>query len=84
MLYGAPEVPGQEKEPVQRVPHSPLLGYQRGASERSTLFSLPWMKFQKNKQNQKIQKQKRMKMKMKMKGWGGGTCETKLNAYTMI
>ena len=57
MLYGAPEVPGQEKEPVQRVAHSPLLGYQGGASERSTLFSLPWMKkFQKNKQNQKIQK----------------------------
>jgi len=44
MLYGAPEVPGQEKEPVQRVPPSPLLGYQGGASERSTLFSLPWMK----------------------------------------
>ena len=57
MPYGAPEVPGQEKEPVQRVAHSPLLGYQGGASERSTLFSLPWMKkFQKNKQNQKIQK----------------------------
>jgi len=50
-------VPGQEKETVQRVIHSPLLGYQGGASERSTLFSLPWMKkFQKNKQNQKIQK----------------------------
>jgi hypothetical protein len=50
-------VPGQEKEHRQRVIHSPLLGYQGGASERSTLFSLPWMKkFQKNKQNQKIQK----------------------------
>jgi len=50
-------VPGQEKETVQRVIHSPLLGHQGGASERSTLFSLPWMKkFQKNKQNQKIQK----------------------------
>ena len=57
MLYGAPEVPGQEKETVSRVIHSPLLGLQGGASERSTLFSLPWMKkFQKNKQNQKIQK----------------------------
>jgi hypothetical protein len=50
-------VPGQEKEPMRRVIHSPLLGYQGGASERSTLFSLPWMKkFQKNKHNQKIQK----------------------------
>jgi hypothetical protein len=50
-------VSGQEKETVQRVIHSPLLGCQGGASERSTLFSLPWMKkFQKNKQNQKIQK----------------------------
>jgi len=39
-------------------------------------------KFQKNKQIKKFKKQKRMKMKMK--GWGGGTCETKLNAYTMI
>jgi hypothetical protein len=48
---------GQEKETVPRVIHSPLLGLQGGASERSTLFSLPWMKkFQKNKQNQKIQK----------------------------
>jgi hypothetical protein len=57
MLYEAPEVPGQEKEPMRRVIHSPLLGYQGGASERSTLFSLPWMKkFQKNKHNQKIQK----------------------------
>jgi hypothetical protein len=74
---------GQEKETVPRVIHSPLLGLQGGASERSTLFSLPWMKkSQKNKQNQKFKKQKRMKMKMK--GWGGGTCETKLNAYTMI
>ncbi len=44
MLYEAPEVPGQEKEPIQRVTHSPLLGRQGGASERSTLFSLPWMK----------------------------------------
>jgi len=70
MLYGAPEVPGQEKEPMQRVTHSPLLGYQGGASERSTLFSLPWMKFQKNKQNQKIQKQKRMKNENeRMGGW---------------
>jgi hypothetical protein len=42
---------------MRRVIHSPLLGYQGGASERSTLFSLPWMKkFQKNKHNQKIQK----------------------------
>jgi len=33
----------------------------------------------------KIKKFKnRREMKMKMKGWGGGTCETKLNAYTMI
>ena len=83
MLYGAPEVPGQEKEPMQRVTHSPLLGYQGGASERSTLFSLPWMKnFRKINKIKKFKKQKRMKMKMK--GWGGGTCETKLNAYTMI
>jgi hypothetical protein len=76
-------VPGQEKETVPRVIHSPLLGLQGGASERSTLFSLPWMKkFQKNKQNQKIQKTE--ENEMKMEGWGGGTCETKLNAYTMI
>jgi hypothetical protein len=39
-------------------------------------------KFQKNKQNQKIQKTE--ENEMKMEGWGGGTCETKLNAYTMI
>ena len=76
-------MPGQEKETVQRVIHSPLLGHQGGTSERSTLFSLPWMKkFQKNKQNQKIQKTE--ENEMKMEGWGGGTCETKLNAYTMI
>ena len=74
---------GQEKETVPRVIHSPLLGLQGGASERSTLFSLPWMKkFQKNKQNQKIQKTE--ENENEMKGWGGGTCETKLNAYTMI
>ncbi len=69
MLYGAPEVPGQEKEPVQRVPHSPLLGYQGGASERSTLFSLPWMKkFQKNKQIKKFKN--RREMKNENEGWG--------------
>jgi len=60
---------GQEKETVPRVIHSPLLGLQGGASERSTLFSLPWMKkFQKNNKIKKFKKQKRMKMKMK--GWG--------------
>jgi hypothetical protein len=33
----------------------------------------------------KIKKFKnRREMKTKMKGWGGGTCETKLNAYTTI
>ena len=68
MLYEAPEVPGQEKEPVQRVPHSPLLGYQGGASERSTLFSLPWMKNFRKINTFKIQK--RMKMKNeRMGGW---------------
>jgi hypothetical protein len=56
MLYEAPEVPRQEKEPVQRVAHSPLLGYQGGASERSTLFSLPWMKI-----SRKIIKIKKLK-----------------------
>jgi hypothetical protein len=76
-------VSGQEKETVPRVIHSPLLGLQGGASERSTLFSLPWMKnFRKINKIKKFKKQKRMKMKME--GWGGGTCETKLNAYTMI
>ncbi len=77
MLYGAPEVPRQEKEPVQRVAHSPLLGCQGGASERSTLFSPPWMKIY--RKINKIKKFKnRREMKMKMKGWGGGgTCETK-------
>ena len=71
MLYGAPEVPGQEKETVQRVIHSPLLGYQGGASERSTLFSLPWMKnFRKINTIKKFKKQKRMKMKNeRMGGW---------------
>jgi len=68
---------------LPRVLHSPLLGLQGGASERSTLFSLPWMKnLRKINKIKKFKKQKRMKMKMK--GWGGGTCETKLNAYTMI
>jgi len=71
MLYETPEVPGQEKEPVQRVSHSPLLGYQGGASERSTLFSLPWMKnFRKKNKIKKFKN--RRKRKMKMKG-----CETK-------
>jgi hypothetical protein len=83
MLYGAPEVPRQEREPLQRVIHSPLTGLRGGASERSSLVSLPWMKnFRKINKIKKFKN--RRKMKMKMKGWGGGTCETKLNAYTMI
>jgi hypothetical protein len=71
MLYEALEVPGQEKEPMRRVIHSPLLGYQGGASERSTLFSLPWMKnFRKINTIKKFKKQKRMKMKNeRMGGW---------------
>ena len=69
MLYEAPEVPGQEKEPAQRVAHSPLLGHQGGVSERSTLFSLPWMKkFQKINKIKKFKKQKRMKMKNERMG----------------
>jgi len=70
-------VPGQEKETLPRVLHSPLLGLQGGASERSTLFSLPWMKnLRKINKIKKFKKQKRVKMKMK--GWGGGTCETNM------
>ncbi len=59
MLYGAPEVPRQKKEPVQQVAHSPLLGYQGGASERSTLFSLPWIKI--SRKIIKIKKNKKQK-----------------------
>ncbi len=81
MLYGAPEVPRHEKEPVQRVAHSPLPGYQRGASERCSLFSLPWIKI--SRKIIKIKKFKKFKnrreMKMKMKVWGGGVVHVKQN-----
>jgi hypothetical protein len=72
MLYGAPEVPRQEREPVGQVIHSPLTGLRGGASERSSLVSLPWMKI-----SRKIIKIKKFKNRREMKGWGGGTCETK-------
>jgi hypothetical protein len=37
MLYGAPEVPGQEKEPVQRVAQA--LSYFKGLSLETSGFS---------------------------------------------